>query len=446
MKVSVIGTGYVGLVTGICLAEKGHTVYCVDLDAGKIALINQGKSPVHERGLEDLLIKNRAKQFFATTDLKDAVEKTDISIIAVGTPFDGQNINLSFVKEASRQIAEVLKDKESYHTVIVKSTVIPGTTDDIVAPILSRFSEKEIGQGFGLGMNPEFLREGTAVDDFMHPDRFVLGASDAKTLSQMKELYSVFEGVDLICTNNKTAELIKYSANALFAVLISFTNEMANLATDIKGVDIKEVMRGVHSDRRLSPMGPDGKRIRPGMLSYLEAGCGFGGSCFPKDLKALAAFGRLAQQPMVLTEAAIQINASQPLRMLQMLKKHFPDLRAQKIAVLGVSFKPNTDDIRESPAIPLVNHLIQEGSIVKVYDPLAQDNFKRSIHHANVHYCQTLQEAILDVTAVVLVTAWDEFSKLPGLLDEGKAQPLVIDGRRFFDKHAFKYYEGIGCS
>ena len=305
MKISVVGTGYVGLVSGVCLADRGHQVICVDKDEGKVAKISSGVAPIHEKGLDDLLARNLEKTLQATTDLRSAVHSTDLSLIAVGTPFDGTKIDTGYVEQAATQIGEALRDKDTYHVVVVKSTVVPGTTDELVLTALEKASGKKAGVDFGVGMNPEFLREGEAIDDFMNPDRIVLGGLDERTHRTLTKVYEPFQGVDVILTNNKTAEMIKYAANSLLATLISFSNEIGNLCSSIGGIDALEVMHGVHLDKRFSPLLPGGERIRPGFISYLEAGCGFGGSCFPKDVKALIAHGGKLATSMRLLESVI---------------------------------------------------------------------------------------------------------------------------------------------
>ncbi|MCP4424945.1 MAG: UDP-glucose/GDP-mannose dehydrogenase family protein, partial [Chloroflexi bacterium] len=282
MKVSIVGTGYVGLVSGVCLAGKGHQIICVDIDREKVDKINQAIPPIYEEGLTELLEENIGTNLQATTDLRQAVMGSEMSLIAVGTPFDGEEIDLTYIKQVSRQIGEVLRDKDDYHVVVVKSTVVPGTTDDVVRPILEESSGKKAGPDFGLGMNPEFLREGKAIEDFMVPDRIVLGGIDGRSQDALAKLYAVYEGVDQLKTNNKTAEMIKYTANSVLATMISFSNEIANLCAVLGDIDVTEVMEGVHLDKRLSPILPSGERIRPAFTTYIQAGCGFGGSCFPK--------------------------------------------------------------------------------------------------------------------------------------------------------------------
>jgi len=444
MRVSVIGTGYVGLVSGVCLAEKGHHVICVDVDDRKVRQINQGVSPIYEKGLELLLKKNVGINLQATTNLKKAITETQISLIAVGTPFDGDQIDLSYIEAAARQIGEALRDKSTFHMVVVKSTVVPGTTDEVVLPALEKNSGKKAGTDFGVGMNPEFLREGEAVEDFMFPDRIILGATDEKGLKLLEDLYLPFEKVDKLRTNNRTAEMIKYASNSLLATMISFSNEIANLCTAVGGVDITDVMEGVHLDKRLSPIMLDGGRIFPAFTTYIEAGCGFGGSCFPKDVKALIAHGKQSGMPMRLLEAVIQINQEQPKQVLYLLKRHFPSLKGVRIAVLGLAFKPGTDDIRESPAIRILKDLIAERSNIKAFDPVAKLEAQKMFGDEDVVFTDDLDETIDDVDAVVILTRWKEFEIIPELLARSGRQPLVVDGRRMLGKHSVARYEGIG--
>ena len=444
MKVSVIGTGYVGLVSGVCLAEKGHKILCVDIDEEKVNKINHGIPPIYEKGLEELLRKNIHANLQATTDLHKAVAETEISLIAVGTPFDGEKIDLSYIEAVSRQIGKALKDKAGYHTVVVKSTVVPGTTDEVVLPLLEETSGKKAGTHFGVGMNPEFLREGKAIRDFMFPDRIVMGAVDKKSHDSLDELYSPFEGVDKLRTNNKTAEMIKYTSNSLLATMISFSNEIANLCAAIGDIDVVDVMKGVHMDKRLSPIMRNGKRIIPSFTTYIEAGCGFGGSCFPKDVKALIAHGKRAGKPMELLDAVMQVNARQPRQVISLLKKRFSSLRGLRIAILGLAFKPGTDDMRESPAIPVVRELLAQGAEINAYDPVAQREAQRLFGNHHIVYSDNLRQTVENVQAIVLLTRWEEFGKLPELLVDLNSQPVVIDGRRMLDKTSVTRYEGIG--
>jgi UDPglucose 6-dehydrogenase len=444
MKISIIGTGYVGLVSGVCLAEAGHDVVCVDVDGAKVARINAADAPIHEKGLDELLAKACGRNFRATTDLRAAVLESELSMIAVGTPFDGEEIDLQYIRAAARQIGEALKDKPGYHVVVVKSTVVPGTTCDVVLPTLEQASGKTAGPDFGVGMNPEFLREGEAVADFMNPDRIVLGGIDPRTLEVMRGLYQPFAGVDQITTNPRTAEMIKYTANSLLATMISFSNEIGNLCAAIPDVDVTEVMRGVHLDKRLSPILSDGTRVHPSFNTYLEAGCGFGGSCFPKDVKALIAHGRKLGRDMDLLDSVVKVNLAQPARMLGLLDSHFSSLKEVRVTVLGVAFKPGTDDIRESPSLPLIRALLDGGAIVTVFDPVARGEAERHFGTGTLQYANTLEEAVTDAQVVLLMTRWPEFGCLPEIFSRLPEQPLLVDGRRVIPKTSVERYEGIG--
>jgi UDPglucose 6-dehydrogenase/GDP-mannose 6-dehydrogenase len=444
MKVSVLGTGYVGLVSGICLAEKGHRVCCVDIDPEKVEKTNRGVPIIHENGLEALLKKNIGERFSATTDLRQAVLDSDLSMIAVGTPFKGSEIDLSFIQEVSKQVGTALRHKPSYHVVVVKSTVVPGTTEEVVRPLLEEFSGKKAGADFGLGMNPEFLREGVAVEDFMSPDRIVLGGIDERTLDALEDLYRVFDGVDKVRTSPKTAEMIKYTANSLLATMISFSNEIGNLCAGLGGIDVVDVMRAVHLDKRLCPILPDGRRIVPQFTTYIEAGCGFGGSCFPKDVKALIAHGQKAGQPMSLLQSVIRVNERQPRQVIEILKRQFPTLKGLNLAILGLAFKPGTDDMRESPAIPIVTELLAAGARIRAFDPVAKTEAEKIFGAQAISYCEQLGDALDGADAVVLLTRWEEFAKLPELLAGREPQPLVVDGRRMIDKKRLPRYTGIG--
>jgi UDPglucose 6-dehydrogenase/GDP-mannose 6-dehydrogenase len=444
MNVSVVGTGYVGLVSGVCLAEKGHAVVCVDVDADKVEKTNKGIPVIYEAGLEELLKKNIGGRFKATADLRQAVLESDLSLIAVGTPYQGNEIDLGYIEEVSRQIGTVLREKPDYHVVVVKSTVVPGTTQDVVLPILEKFSGKKAGAGFGVGMNPEFLREGAAVEDFMMPDRIVIGGIDEKTLDTMEKLYNVFDGVDKVRTNPKTAEMIKYTSNSLLATMISFSNEIGNLCSALGDIDVVDVMKAVHLDKRLCPFLPDGSRIVPHFTTYLEAGCGFGGSCFPKDVKALIAHGKKAGQSMSLLQSVIEVNEQQPLHVVDIVKKHFPNMKGLRLAVLGLAFKPGTDDLRESPAIPIVKELIASGAVVQAFDPVAQTEARKIFGDHQIVYSENISEALNRAEAVIVLTRWDEFAGLSGLLAGREPQPLLVDGRRMMDKRQFARYTGIG--
>jgi UDPglucose 6-dehydrogenase len=444
MKISVIGTGYVGLVSGVCLAEAGHDVVCIDSDAEKVESINHGVSPIHEAGLDDLLKKHIGEKLNVSTELNEAVVNSEISIIAVGTPFDGKLIDLQYIRQVSQQIAKVLKYKKDYHVVVVKSTVVPGTTDDVVMPLLEEYSGKIAGCDFGVGMNPEFLREGVAIEDFMNPDRIVLGAIDSRTHVKMNEMYSVFDDVDILETNNKTAEMIKYTSNSLLATMISFSNEIGNLCAKLTNVDALDVMKGVHLDKRISPKLPSGERLPAPITTYLQAGCGFGGSCFPKDVNALIAYGNKLSQSMQLLKSVMDINREQPQEMIKRIFKHYPKMTGIKIAVLGLAFKPGTDDMRESPSIPIINELLSLKAKIYAYDPVAQMEAKKYFKDNDIIYCSSVEDSISEIEVVLLLTSWPEFSDLPKLFQKLNINPIVIDGRRMLKKEDYAIYEGIG--
>ncbi len=446
MKISIIGSGYVGLVSGVCLAEKGHNVCCVDKEPEKVQKINDGICPIFEAGLHDLLEKNLHTKFKAKTDLADAVINSETTIIAVGTPFDGKTIDLSYIKKATIEIAKALKEKTGYHLVVVKSTVTPGTTDNLVKTLLDDVLNSHTDLVCDVAMNPEFLREGNAVSDFLNPDRIVLGANNEQAMKVLRRLYKVFPNVEIFETNCKTAEMIKYTSNSLLATMISFSNEIANLCSNIQDVDILDVMSGVRLDRRLSPELQNGQRIFPDFLSYLQPGCGFGGSCFPKDLKALASFGKKNQAQMKILEAVVAVNQNQPNQIIKILNNIFPSLNDKRISVLGFSFKPGTDDIRESPALPITEYLIKKGANLFGYDPVAKIQVSKIFDKEEILFEDDLEKAIIDKDAIIIVTQWPEFNGLPKLLKRLNQTPKMIDGRRMLDKNDLAWYHGIGVN
>ena len=444
MKISVIGTGYVGIVSGACFSEIGHDCVCVDVDQAKVDRINRGEAPIHENGLDDLLRKHVGKRLRATADLRAAVLESEITFIAVGTPFDGQRIDLTYVREVARQIGTVLRDKSAFHVVVVKSTVVPGTTDDVVRVELEQASGKKAGVDFGVGMNPEFLTEGTAIDDFMRPDRIVIGGSDERSIEAQRKVYAPFADTPTMATNNKTAEMIKYVSNSVLATMISFSNEMGNLCSALGNVDVADVMSGVHLARYFTSTLDDGRRVKAGISSFLWAGCGYGGSCLPKDTKALSAHGAARGAPMPLLDAVINTNLAQPQRMLSKLQSHFPSsLKGAKVAVLGLAFKEDTDDMRESPAIPIVKMLVEEGVQVIAYDPIAMPAAKPLLPAA-VRYADSLEAVLAEADAAMLITRWAEFQRVPELLQGRAKQPVIIDGRRVLKSESVARYDGIG--
>ncbi|MEM8961822.1 MAG: UDP-glucose/GDP-mannose dehydrogenase family protein [Acidobacteriota bacterium] len=447
MKVAIIGTGNVGLVSGACFAAKGHDVVCVDLDAERVAAINQGQTPFYEPGLEELLRDTIGRRLHATLDLGGAVATADIVVLAVGTPFNGETIDLDQIRHASRQVGKALVDNPGYPLVMVKSTVLPGTTDTVVTPILEEQSGQRAAVDFGVAMNPEFLREGQAVGDFMMPDRIVMGATDERSWAMQDELYRDFPAPDVVRTDNRTAEMIKYTSNALLANLISFSNEIGNLCATLPGVDIAAVMRGVHLDKRLSPIveGDEPTRLRPGILSYLMAGCGFGGSCLPKDVSSLIAFGDSQGSPMDLLRSVMTINHAQPGRVVELARRQLPSLDGVEVAVLGLSFKPGTSDIRLTPALPVIAELREAGARLRLYDPAALDEIGNVLGEADeLAYHAHLEDAIDGAELIVVLTSWPELRRLPELLADRDPAPVVIDGRRMFDREDFARYDGIG--
>ena len=419
MNVSIIGTGYVGTVTGACLAELGHDVICVDIDQQKVDWINAGIAPIHEPGLSELLKKHAEIRLRATTDYNDAISNSDLTFICVGTPSgeDGR-IDLSIVRSASKSIGKALSDKRSYHVVVVKSTVVPETTEKVVAPLVR-------GENVGIAMNPEFLREGKAVYDFMNPDKIVVGG-DPRAVEMVASLY---EGIpcEITRTDIRTAEMIKYANNSFLAAKISFANEIGNICKKL-GIDVYDVMSAIGKDFRISE-------------HFLNAGAGFGGSCFPKDVRALIGKAEdLGYDPMLLN-AVIEVNEEQPMRMVKLLVEHIGDLRNRRIAVLGLAFKNDTDDIRESRSIPVITELLNLGAQVSAYDPLAELNMRKIF--PEIDYCESALDALNGADACLIMTEWDEFRSLDKEFDAMK-NLVVIDGRRVVSlDHGRGIYEGI---
>ena len=419
MRISIIGTGYVGSVTGVCFADMGHQVFFVDIDQQKLDSIQSGKSHFFEPGLDNLLVKNRQK-ISTTTDISEAVNHTDLTMICVGTPQnpDGSS-NLRFIIDAAHSMGNALGRHQKYHTVIVKSTVLPGTTTDVVQPVLEQESGKKAMADFGIGANPEFLKEGSAVDDFFHSDRIVIGTNDAKTKNTLEKLYKPLHA-PIFATDIKTAEMIKYVSNAFLATKISFANEIGNLCK-LNGIDAYEVFRGVGMDSRINP-------------HFFRSGIGFGGSCFPKDIHALISFaGSLGIDAKIL-KAVRETNDDQPKKLIALLKKHL-DIKGKTIGILGLAFKPDTDDIRESRAIPVVRALIEEGANVIAYDPMAMQGFKKIF--PQISFARSSKE-VLETDALMIITEWKEF------LDLDYTGKIVIDGRKVNKaEREATIYEGI---
>jgi UDPglucose 6-dehydrogenase/GDP-mannose 6-dehydrogenase len=439
-NVSIVGSGYVGLVTGAGLAEIGHDVVCVDLDQSRVDAINQGQVPFHEPGLGELLGRHSGKRLHATTDLRSAIHQSNITFIAVGTPSrsDG-SIDLSQVLAAAQGIGEAIRTSTKQHIVLTKSTVVPGTTQESIVPALEKASGKRVGEGFQVGVNPEFLTEGSAVSDFLQPDRIVIGAFDDQVAKEIRELYAPLGDIPAVLTKPGTAELIKYASNTLLATMISFSNEMANLAEELDGVDIVDVMEGVHNSRYLTSSGS-----KAAITGFLEAGCGFGGSCLPKDTRALVALGRHLGIETPLLSAVLEVNQHRAERVLRILRRHIPELSSRTVLVLGLSFKPDTDDVRESPAIPIVERLLTDGARVLVHDPMVGVGSMPPSWQGHVEHRSDLKSALKEAEAVILVTKWDEYRHLPETLAEIGHSPVIIDGRRFLSADSSPDYDGIG--
>jgi UDPglucose 6-dehydrogenase/GDP-mannose 6-dehydrogenase len=443
VRISIVGAGYVGLVSGACLAEIGHECICVDVDESKVARVNRGEAPIFEEGLEALLARNVGRRLRATTDLTAAVLGSEATFIAVGTPFDGERIDLTFVRECARQIGAALREKREYHVVVVKSTVVPGTTDGVLLPILEEASGKRAGLDFGVGVNPEFLTEGVAVDDFMRPDRIVVGGIDERSVAVQRAVYAPFAQTPLLATNNKTAEMIKYTSNSTLALMISFSNEIGNLCSTLGDVDVADVMRGVHLARYFTTTLDDGRPIKAPITSFLWAGCGYGGSCLPKDTKALRAHAADHRVLMPVLDAVIATNQAQPARMLSLLSRHFPSLRGVRVALLGLAFKEGTDDMRESPAIAIARMLLEQKAHVLGYDPVARETARAALPR-EVDFAPSLETALAQADAALLLTPWKEFQRLPELLKQHPKPPILIDGRRMIDPTSIERYDGIG--
>jgi len=414
MNISVIGTGYVGLPAGAGLAKHGHQVTCVDIDEDKVEKINNGECPIFEKGLPELLDEVVSEgKLEATTDTKTAVKNADIVLLAVGTPMDEEgNINLDYIKQASEDVAEGMKERNGYQTIVVKSTVVPGTTENEVIPILEQ-SGKKAGEDFGICMNPEFLREGTALNDFLEPDRIVIGELDEKSGEQLEKMYSNFNA-PIMRTGLKEAELIKYASNSILATKISFINEVGNLCKEL-GIDVYEVADGVGMDHRV-------KR------DFLDSGAGFGGSCFPKDVRALIKFMEENKVEPRILQSVIDVNVDQKTKLVEQLEQHYPDLTDKKVAVLGLSFKPGTDDIRKSPAIPIIQELKDKGAKVKAYDPKAIENMKQK--HPDIQYTSNYKKALENTDAGLIITDWPEFNSISRKDLKTMKRPLLLEGRR----------------
>ncbi len=429
MHIAVIGTGYVGLVTGACFAEFGVFVKCVDKDKDKIDSLTRGVIPFYEPGLEELVGRNfKQGRIKFTADIGEAIEESLVIFIAVGTPPRGDgSADLSYVDEVGREIARHLK---GYKVVVTKSTVPVGTGGRLRKIISENLKEVV---DFDIVSNPEFLREGAAIEDFMRPNRVVLGANSQQAIAILKDLYRPLYLIEtpFVIANIETAELIKYASNAFLATKISFINEIANLCENV-GADVKLVAKGMGLDGRIGP-------------KFLHAGAGFGGSCFPKDTRALLQIASMRNVELSIVEAAIKANSRQIQIMSDKIKKSIPKISGKKIAVLGLSFKPNTDDIREAPALDIIRNLLDAGAEIRAYDPVAMDNSRKILDSSQVIYCADAYDACTDADAVAIVTEWNQFRNLD--LERIKSllkSPVFFDFRNIYDPEkmrdaGFKY-------
>ena len=447
MIVTIVGTGYVGLVTGACLASRGHAVRCVDVSRERVNLIRSGKAPFYEPGLESLLAKEQASgRLSVTTDLAAAMTGSEVSLIAVGTPARGEEPDLSYLEAAAGQIGARLRSAAPYHVVAVKSTVVPGTTRNVVRNLVETASGLDPSH-FGLAMNPEFLREGSAVEDFMNPDRIVIGEADSRTGAVMENLYRSFD-CEKLHVSLEEAELTKYASNSLLSALISFSNELAALCEATPGADVETVMRGLHLDHRLSPLNGS-SRIRPEILTYLRAGIGFGGSCLPKDVNALRSYARRTGVKTPLLDAVMITNEHRPEQVVGLAEAALGGLGGKTIALLGLAFKAGTDDLRSSPALAVLQLIRGRGAHVRAWDPCVGNEAAVGIGLEG-GWAGSLEAALEGADAALLTTADPLFREADWrrLIQRMRA-PVLIDGRNVLRNvslpEAVRYYPiGVG--
>ena len=434
MKIVIVGTGYVGLVSGTCFSEMGVDVTCVDVDRKKIDKLQQGIIPIYEPGLEELVCKNvNAGRLHFTTDLREILDEVEVVFSAVGTPPDEDgSADLKYVLEVARSVGQNMK---KYLVIVTKSTVPVGTALKVKNAIQDELDRRGANIEFDVASNPEFLKEGAAVHDFMSPDRVVVGVANERAKEIMSRLYKPFmlSGDRMIFTDIPSAEMIKYAANSMLATRISFMNDMANLC-ELVGADINMVRKGIGTDSRI------GKK-------FLYAGCGYGGSCFPKDVKALIKTAEQNGYEMQVLKAVENVNEKQKSILFDKFMKHFAgEVKGKIVAMWGLSFKPETDDMREAPALVLIDLLLNAGVCVKVYDPIAMDECKRRIGD-KVIYCKDMYDATVDADTLMLVTEWKEF-RMPSwnVLKKVMRGYVVVDGRNIYDRkelkeNGFNYYK-----
>ena len=416
----IVGTGYVGLVSGTCFAEMGVEVTCVDVSQEKIESLKQGVIPIFEPGLEDLVLKNmKDGRLHFTTSLPEVLDEAEVVFSAVGTPPDEDgSADLSYVLEVARTIGQNMK---KYVLVVTKSTVPVGTAQKVRQAIREELQKRGEDIPFDVASNPEFLKEGAAIDDFMKPDRVVVGVDSDRARKLMERLYRPFmmNNYRLLFTDIPSAEMIKYAANSMLATRISFMNDIANLCERV-GADVNMVRKGIGSDTRIGS-------------KFLYPGCGYGGSCFPKDVKALIKTAEKNGYEMRVLKAVEEVNEAQKSVLFRKLQRHFPELEGRTVALWGLAFKPETDDMREATSLVLIRLLSEAGVRVKVYDPVAMDECRRRVGE-RVEYARDMYEAAVDADALLLLTEWKQF-RLPGwaVLKKVMKQPLILDGRNIYD-------------
>jgi UDPglucose 6-dehydrogenase len=424
----VVGAGYVGLVSACFYAQAGHETTIVEADPRRRVQIVRGEAPFYERGLSPILREvTSTGKLSVSEDLEAAVGRTEATFLTVGTPSrrDG-SIDLAQVRKASADIGKALRRCGSYHCVIVRSTVVPGTTVNVVKPILEKHSGKQVGQHFGLAMQPEFLREGNALQDAERPDRIVIGAADARTrdfLVEFNERLYEDHVPPVLTMNPTTAEMVKYTNNSFLACKISFINEIANICERIPGVDVVQVADAIGLDKRIG-------------RSFLDAGLGFGGSCFPKDVRALVQESRRLGYSAEMLKTSLKVNDRQPLVAVEMAKSALRTMKGRRIAVLGCSFKPGTDDMREARSIIVISRLLRLGAHVVLYDPKAIE-VARKVFGSRVEYADSVEECLAGADCTITVTEWDEFKQLTPLDFECMKRRLVVDGRRVYRPSEF---------
>ena len=437
--VGFVGLGYVGLSTAVCFSNRRMKVLGIEIDTNKISQIRKAKTPIHEKDMSELLKKAIDKNNLVVSSDYNELQKTRIIFLTVGTPSTKTgSIDVRYIRQATKEIAKIIKSIDEYFLIVVKSTVVPGTSNNIIKKDLEKYSNKKSGKHFGIVANPEFLQEGKAIHDTFYPDRLVIGADSKKELIMIKNLYKKFyrQLPPVIKTSLVNAELIKYSNNSFLATKISFMNYIARIAEEIPGADVNDIKNALGLDKRISD-------------SFLNAGLGFGGSCFPKDVRALIAFSESVRVESDILKSVMRINNTQFLQIISLLRNKLGTINNKKISILGLSFKPNTDDIREATSIKIIEKLLKHGAKITVYDPVAIPNIKQ-IFGTSIKYTKNARSCLKSSECCLLVTEWEEFKKLNNDdIVKLMKNPLIIDGRRLFSKNHFKkpveYYAiGLG--